>query len=117
MAIQFIPANCPKCNGKLDIDLENMKAVCKYCQTEFIIHDDSVTQVEIVNAEQAGIEFEEGRKIARLGDKQKNDTVVVPDETATDTDTDTIASSGCLLVFFGIIMVWLAFVTFCGFVG
>ena len=115
MAIQFIPANCPKCNGKLDIDLDNMKAVCEYCQTEFIIHDDSVTQGEIVNAKQAGIDFEEGRKIGRQDETRKTGTDAVPDVIVTDTDN--IASSGCLLVFFGVIMVWLAFATLCGFVG
>ena len=55
MAIQFIPTDCPKCNGKLNIDLEKGTATCEYCQSSFLIADtnDGVTQVEIVNAEQA----------------------------------------------------------------
>ena len=67
MAIQFIPTKCPTCNGQLDIDIENKKAVCKYCQSSFLIADtnDGVTRVEIVNAEQAGIDFGKGLEAAK----------------------------------------------------
>lgn len=117
MAIQFVPTKCPACSGQLDIDLENKTAVCKYCQSSFLITDSNneVTRVEIVNAEKAGIEFENGRKIARQGGQGRIEIDTVPKVAITDNDSG--ASSGCLLVFFGLIMVWLAFATFCGFVG
>ena len=116
MAIQFIPTKCPTCNGQLDIDIENKKAVCKYCQSSFLIADtnDGVTRVEIVNAEQAGIDFGKGLEAAKKkeekdkGNTEKIDLIV--DKTPSD-------HSGCVLWVFAVIIAWLALSTFCGFMG
>ena len=116
MAIQFVPTKCPACSGQLDIDLENKTAVCKYCQSSFLIADtnDGVTRVEIVNAEQAGIDFGKGLEAAKKkeekdkGNTEKIDLIV--DKTPSD-------HSGCVLWVFAVIIAWLALSTFCGFMG
>ncbi len=115
MGIHLIPTNCPQCNGKLNIDMDNNKAVCEYCQTEFIIHDDEVVRIEIVNAEQAGLDFGKGMDIARQNGKKMDKAGTEPDVPVMVNNTSD--HSGCLLLFVGVIMIWLAFVTFCGFMG
>ena len=116
MAIQFIPTDCPKCNGKLNIDPEKVTATCEYCQSSFLIADtnDGVTQVEIVNAEQAGIDFEKGRKLA----KKKGEEVKGKAEQVDLIENKNSSNhSGCVLAVFALIIAWLALSTFCGFMG
>ena len=113
MAIQFIPTKCPACGGQLDIDLANKKAVCKYCQSEFIINDDKVARVEIGNAEQAEEEFEKGRKSVNQKEKTKDTAGSKPDIPVIVRNTSD--NSGCVKFFFVAIMIWLAFTTYCGF--
>ena len=116
MAIQFIPTKCPTCNGQLDIDLENKKAVCKYCQSSFLIADtnDGVTRVEIVNAEQAGIDFGKGLEAAKKKEEKAKGKAepfgIKSNENASD-------HQGCVLFVFALAIAWLALSTFCGFMG
>ena len=116
MAIQFIPTDCPKCNGKLNIDLEKGTATCEYCQSRFLIADtnDGVTRVEIVNAEQAGIDFGKGLEAAKKKeekDKGKAEPFgIKSNKNASD-------HQGCVLFVFAFIIAWLALSTFCGFMG
>ncbi len=116
MAIQFIPTKCPTCNGQMDIDLENKRAVCKYCQSSFLITDtnEGVTQVEIINAEQAGIDFEKGLKLAKKKKEENNSKTELVDVTINKSSSE---HSGCVLGFFALIIAWLALSTFCGFMG
>ena len=116
MAIQFIPTKCPTCNGQLDIDLENKKAVCKYCQSSFLIADtnDGVTRVEIVNAEQAGIDFGKGLEAAKKKEEDNKDKAERVDIIVNKNSSD---HSGCVLGVFALIIAWLALSTFCGFMG
>ena len=116
MAIQFIPTDCPKCNGKLNIDLEKGTATCEYCQSRFLIADtnDGVTRVEIVNAEQAGIDFGKGLEAAKKKGEEKKGKTEPIDRIVDKTPSD---HSGCVLAVFAFIIAWLALSTFCGFMG
>jgi DNA-directed RNA polymerase subunit RPC12/RpoP len=116
MAIQFIPTDCPKCNGKLNIDLEKGTATCEYCQSRFLIADtnDGVTRVEIVNAEQAGIDFGKGLEAAKKKEEENKGKAERVDIIVNKNSSD---HSGCVLWVFAVIIAWLALSTFCGFMG
>ena len=113
MAIRFIPTKCPVCSGKLSVDLENRKAVCEYCQNEFIMEDDGEVRVKIINAEEAGEEFEKGRNKAKKKMETGNtDTRIPAPPVSVKKKSD---NSGCVKFFFAAVMIWLAFATYCGF--
>lgn len=48
-SVKFVPAACPKCGGKLEVDPSQEAAVCQYCGTPFIV-DKAIQNYNIQNA-------------------------------------------------------------------
>ena len=55
---------CPGCGATLNVDVEQKKATCPYCNKVFPV-DDEVQHVRLDGAAQAGYEFEKGRQQAQ----------------------------------------------------
>ena len=47
--VKLVPAACPKCGGKLEVDPTQEAAVCEYCGTPFIV-DKAIQNYNIQNA-------------------------------------------------------------------
>ncbi len=48
-SVKFVPAICPKCGGKMEVDPSQEAAVCQYCGSAFIV-DKAVQNYTIQNA-------------------------------------------------------------------
>ena len=110
--MKLLAVKCPSCGGKLEIKPDDKTATCQYCNCEFII-DDEAERIQIENAEQAGYEFEKGRQRAKQEAEKENYKPTHPPVLVSSTGT---GGSGCVLILFGVMIVWLAFCTFCGFI-
>jgi hypothetical protein len=106
--MKYLKKVCPQCGGKLRFSMDMKSAICEHCETEYYL-DPETQHIELDNMEDAGYEFEKGRQRAQKeAEKQVNTKIDIPVKKDND-------HSGCLLLVFGSIMVWLAFCTMCGF--
>lgn len=101
---------CPHCGGKLELSQNPRIANCRYCGCDFYI--------EFEKDCHPADEFEKGSP----GDLVGNNVEMrkEPDPHEPDTDYGTpgdFAGSGCVLILFGLMIVWLSFCSFCGFIG
>ena len=63
---------CPYCGADIKVDTEGRRAKCEYCDSVFMIEDESESSgMDPDSAEEAGYRFEKGRQRAR--DEQKRD--------------------------------------------
>ena len=101
---------CPHCGGKLELSQNPRIANCRYCGCDFYI--------EFEKDCHPADEFEES-----IPDDSVEDNVTMtkdPDSPEPNTDYRTpgdFAGSGCVLILFGLMIVWLSFCSFCGFIG
>lgn len=65
--MKIINTNCPNCAAPLEIEEDNSKMLCPYCNSTFIIDD----QIKAKHYEEAGYNFELGRQRAREEFEQK----------------------------------------------
>lgn len=62
--MKLVDLTCPHCGAHLSLDDELTRATCSYCGSTLLI-DHETRDVRIVNAEEAGYHFEQGRMRAR----------------------------------------------------
>ena len=75
--MKLVTFACPACGAQLTVDLAKKQASCQYCGATFPI-DDEAQHVRYDNAEQAGYEFEKGRRRAIQEAEQTKNRVVKP---------------------------------------
>ena len=55
MAVEMISVKCPECGASVELDQRKRSAVCSYCGTKIIMHDDNTISIrdeaEIIHAE------------------------------------------------------------------
>lgn len=61
--MKLVSITCPHCGAKLQTTPNAKMLTCDHCNCDFIV-DDEVKRMRLVNAEQAGYEFEKGRRRA-----------------------------------------------------
>ena len=64
-AMKLVDLTCPHCGAHLEVDEGLTRATCRYCGAGLLI-DRKTLDVRIVNAEEAGRDFERGRWKARV---------------------------------------------------
>ena len=63
LPMKLISITCPHCGARLQATPNAKMLTCDYCNGDFML-DDEVKRVRLVDAEQAGYEFEMGRQRA-----------------------------------------------------
>ena len=66
---KLIQTICTHCGAPMKVRPTSQQIVCEYCGATAVL-DKNLWQVEYVNADQAGYEFEQGRIRAREGPKE-----------------------------------------------
>lgn len=61
--MKLVSITCPNCGAKLQATPNAKMLTCNYCNCDVMV-DDEIKRVRLVNAEQAGYEFEKGRRRA-----------------------------------------------------
>ncbi|MBR1373270.1 hypothetical protein IJ556_02325 [bacterium] len=61
--MKLVSITCPNCGAKLQATPNAKTLTCDYCNCDVMV-DDEVKRVQLQNAEQAGYEFEKGRRRA-----------------------------------------------------
>ena len=113
--MKTIAVKCQNCGASLEITPNTKVVTCQYCNSDFII-DDEVERVQIVNAEQAGFEFEQGRQRAKREEENKSswgrtNPPVRIEKSSKD------SGSGWVSIVFVLMIAWLSLCTYCGFAG
>lgn len=62
--MRMIDMSCPHCGAKLQIELNESKIFCEYCDSELLLAEDN-QRLNVDQAEDAGYQFEKGRQRAQ----------------------------------------------------
>ena len=75
--MKTVSIKCPNCGAGHTVTANAKMVHCEYCNQDFMI-DDEVKRIYLVNAEQAGYEFEKGRRRAIQEVEQTKNRIVKP---------------------------------------